>query len=114
MESLQITWDTLLKIGAGLIVLFEFGKWIVSFGNPIVELKKRVDAHDRLFANDKSHLDKVDKGIARIDEGVSILGRALSEMMKHEITGNDIQALREQQRRVNDYFYETKRSDDED
>ena len=111
--DIQVAWDTILKIVAGLIVLFEFGKWVISFGNPIVDLKKRVDAHDKLFANDKSHLDKVDKGITRIDEGVSILGRALSEMMKHEITGNDIQALREQQRRVNDYFYEAKRVDDE-
>ena len=113
MENLQITWDTILKIGAGLIILFEFGKWIISFGNPIVELKKRVDAHDKLFANDKTHLEKIDKGVSRIDEGVSILGQALSEMIKHEITGNDIEALKTQQKRVNDYFFNRGKIDED-
>lgn len=112
MENLQITWDTILKIGAGLIILFEFGKWIISFGNPIVELKRRVDAHDKLFANDKGHLEKIDKAVTQIDEGVSVLGRALSEMMKHEITGNDIEALKEQQKKVNDYFFNRRNADE--
>ncbi len=105
-------WETLLKVVAGLIVFFEFGKWVISFGNPIVklretaeELKKRLDKHDELFANDKSHLEKIDSGVSQIDEGLSVLGRAISEMMKHEITGNDIEALKEQQKKVNDYFF---------
>lgn len=106
------TWDTLLKIAAGLIVFFEFGKWVISFGNPIVklkeaveEIKRRLDRHDELFANDKSHLEKIDNGVSQIDEGLSVLGRAISEMMKHEISGDDIDALKEQQKYVNDYFF---------
>lgn len=106
------TWETLLKIVAGLIVFFEFGKWVISFGNPIVKLREAVDGletrlnrHDELFAKDKSHLEKIDNGVTQIDEGLSVLGRAISEMMKHEITGNDIEALKDQQRKVNDYFF---------
>ena len=114
MESLQITWDTLLRIGAGLIVLFEFGKWVISFGNPIVELKNRLDAHDKMLDNDKKHLEKIDKGLGKVDEGVAIIGRAMNELLKHEITGNDIQELRQQQKFVNDYFYDAKRAENED
>lgn len=113
MESLHITWDTILKIGAGLIILFEFGKWIISFGDPIVELKKRMDAHDKLFASDKGHIERIDKAVTQIDEGVSVLGRAINEMMKHEITGNDIGALKEQQKKVNDYFFNRRKADED-
>ena len=113
MESLQITWDTILRLVAGLIVLFEFGKWIVSFGNPIVELKNRIDKHDTLLDNDKKHLEKIDKGLNKVDEGVATIGRAMNELLKHEITGNDIQELRQQQKLVNDYFYDAKRAEDE-
>lgn len=111
--NLEITWDTLLKIAAGLIVFFEFGKWVISFGNPIVELAKRLDAHDKMLDNDKKHLEKIDKGLVKVDEGVATIGRAMNELLKHEITGNDIQELRQQQKLVNDYFYEVKRADDE-
>lgn len=104
--------DTIIKVAAGMIVLFEFGKWIVSFGDPIVELKKRVDAHDKLFANDKGRLDRIDKAVTQIDEGVGIMGRAISEMMKHEITGNDIDALKSQQAKVNDYFFDRRKADE--
>lgn len=114
MENIQITWDTILRIGAGLIVLFEFGKWIVSFGNPIVELKKRIDKHDIMLDNDKKHLEKIDKGLGKVDEGVATIGRAMSELLKHEITGDDIQELKQQQKFVNDYFYDAKRANDED
>lgn len=109
---MNFDFDMIIKIAAGMIVLFEFGKWIVSFGDPIVELKKRVDAHDKLFSVDKGHLDRIDKAVTQIDEGVSIMGRAISEMMKHEITGNDIDALKSQQSKVNDYFFDRRKSDE--
>lgn len=101
----NISVQNIIDFFAVCIIVFTFFKWIISFGNPIVELKKRVDAHDKLFANDKSHLEKIDKGVSQIDEGMSVMGQALSEMMKHEITGNDIQALKDQQKKVNDYFF---------
>lgn len=113
MGNIQITPDSIIKVLAGLIVLFEFGKWVISFGNPIVEMRKRLDAHDKLFANDKTHLEKIDKGVSQIDEGLSILGQALAEMMKHEITGNDIEALKSQQKRVNDYFFNRGKIDED-
>lgn len=112
MEELQITWDTILRIGAGLIILFEFGKWLVSFGDPIVELKRRLDTHDKMLTNDKAHLEKIDKGVDQIDEGIGVLGMAISEMMKHQITGNDIEALKEQQRKVDNYFFNRRKTDE--
>lgn len=109
----NVTIKDLINLAAVCVIVFQFFKWIISFGNPIVEMKKRLDAHDKLFANDKTHLEKIDKGVSRIDEGVSILGQALSEMIKHEITGNDIEALKTQQKRVNDYFFNRGKIDED-
>lgn len=109
----NITVQNIIDFFAICIIVFTFFKWVISFGNPIVELKKRVDAHDKLFANDKAHLEKIDKGVSQIDEGMSVMGQALAEMMKHEITGNDIEALKGQQKRVNDYFFNRGKIDED-
>lgn len=113
MNDLTITWKTLLEIGAGLIIFFQVGKWLINFGNPIVKLKERVDDHDKFFANDKAHLDKVDKSIQQIDEGLGVLGLAIAELMNHEISGNDVQKLREQKDKVETYFYGRKGENNE-
>lgn len=105
LDLSKVTFQDIVNLAAACIVLFEFGKWLISFGNPIVELKKRVDEHDGMFKNDKSRLDNIDNAVGRIDEGVTVLGKALNEMLRHEITGNDVDALKEQQKRLNDYFY---------
>lgn len=103
--NLGVTWNTVLQIAAGLIVLFQCGKWFINLGNPFTELRKRVDKHDSFLANDKSHLEQVDRSIQQIDEGISVLGFALAQIMSHEINGNDIQKLREQKEKVETYFY---------
>ena len=105
MGSIEITWQTLINFFAGCIVVFEFAKWIISFGNPFVELKKRLDAHDKLFSSNKEHLQKIDEAVSRIDDGVTVLGKALNELLRHEISGNDVAELKAQQKNLNDYFY---------
>lgn len=105
MNNIEITWNTLIEISAGLIVLFQVGKWLISFGNPFVKLKERVDKHDELLHNDKTRLDRVDKNIQQIDEGLSVLGLAIAEMINHEVSGNDVKKLKEQQEKITTYFY---------
>lgn len=109
----HVTLQNIINALAALIVVFNFIKWIISFANPIVEMKDHLLAHDKMLDNDKKHLEKVDKGIKRLDEGVSIIGRSMNELLKHEITGNDIQALKEQQRYLNNYFYNAKGAENE-
>lgn len=111
--NIGVTWHTILEISAGLIVLFQCGKWLISLGNPIVKLRERLDAHDTFLAKDKERLDKADKSIQEIDEGIGVLGLAIAQMMSHEINGNDIQKLREQKEKVETYFYARKGETDE-
>lgn len=103
--NIEVTWQTVTTIAAGLIILFQLGKWIISFGNPFVELKTRIDKHDTFLQRDKTRLDRVDKNIQQIDEGLSVLGLAIAEMISHEISGNDVKKLKEQQEKITTYFY---------
>lgn len=105
IDLTKVTFQDIVNFAAACIVLFEFGKWLISFGNPIVEMKKRIDNHDAKFQSDENHLNSIDGAVSKIDEGVTVLGKALNELLRHEITGNDVEALKKQQTRLNDYFY---------
>lgn len=104
----SITVEHIIEFVAGAIILFQFGKWLVSFANPIVELRKRVDKHDDFFANDKEKIDELTNKIDRIDEGLSVLGLALAEIINHTVTGNDIDELEKQQKEVTNFFFQRK------
>lgn len=111
--DLNVTWQTIITIAGGLIVLFQLGKWVISLGNPFIELKRRIDKHDDFLDKDKQRLDRVDKSIQQIDEGLGVVGLAIAEMISHEISGNDVSKLRQQQEKVTTYFYGRKTNDEE-
>lgn len=101
----SITLDEILEFVAGAIILFQFGKWIVSFANPIVDLRKRLDKHDQFFANDKEKIEKLTDTINHTDEGLAIVGMALAELINHTVTGNDIDELKKQQKEIMNFFF---------
>ena len=101
----SITVDQIIEFVAGAIILFQFGKWLISFANPIVEIRKRVDKHDEFFANDKEKIDEVTEKIDHLDDGLSVLGMALAELINHTVTGNDIDELKKQQKEITKFFF---------
>lgn len=101
----SITIEQIIEFVAGAIILFQFGKWLVSFANPIVEIRKRVDKHDEFFANDKEKIDELTDKIDHLDDGLSVLGMALAELINHTVTGNDIDELKKQQKEITNFFY---------
>lgn len=101
----SITVDQIIEFIAGAIILFQFGKWLISFANPIVEIRKRVDKHDEFFANDKEKIDELTDKIDHLDDGLSVLGMALAELINHTVTGNDIDELKKQQKEITNFFY---------
>lgn len=44
------------------------------------------------------------QAIEKLDERVTALGLAVSEIINHELTGNDIEALKQRQRELNSKF----------
>lgn len=106
MENLHVTWETLLAIAGGVVLLMNAGKAIVQLFDPFKELKKKQEEQEHFLKNDKERLDKLEDEIAEIHKSISVVGLALSEMINHELTGNDVAELKKRQKQLDEYFYE--------
>lgn len=104
----DISVKQIIEAIALLIVVFQFGKWLVSFANPIVDLKKRLDKHDQFFANDKEKITGLTETVRHTDEGLAVVGIALAELINHTVTGNDIDELKKQQKEITRFFFTEK------
>ena len=112
MENLGITWETLLVIAGGVIVLIDAYKRVISLANPIKDLKSRQYDIDEKLKNDKERIDKLDRDMSEIkayqEEGLAVIGLAVAELLNHTITGNDINALKARAEDLNNFFYSNK------
>lgn len=106
--DIQVTWQTLLAVAGGFVLLAQAGRIIINMFNPIRELQKKQERQEGFLAADKERLDKLDKAIDRLDEALSLLGLAVSDLINHEITGNDSDRLKQTQKKLNEYFYRGK------
>lgn len=104
--NLQVTWETLLAIAGGVVLLLNAGKAIVQLFDPFKELKQKQKEQEHYLKSDKERLDKLENEIEGVHEAVSVIGLALSEMINHELTGNDQDELKKQQQRLDEYFYQ--------
>lgn len=57
----------------------------------------KFEAHDRMLANDKERLDKM-------DEQSIIMLRAVRAILSHEINGNSVDKLRDSMTEIDDYL----------
>lgn len=109
MENLQITWETLLAIAGGVVLLMNAAKMLVQLLDPFKELKAKQEEQEKFLDNDKKRLDKLESEIEEIHNSIAIVGLALSEMINHELTGNDVEELKKRQKQLDEYFYEGRR-----
>lgn len=106
--NLQITWETLLAIAGGFVLLAQATKIIINMFNPIKEIRNEIERQKILLHNDKEHLEKLDKAIDQLNDSLRILGLAVGDLITHEITGNDTEKLKSTQKKLNEYFYKGK------
>ena len=108
----EININDLLQL-FGMIAIIGGGmKYLVSLLDPFRKLKAEVGAIKDYIRNDKQRLDEgdekvkaIDKKIERQDKALAVIGLAVSEMINHQITGNDVSALKERQRELDEFFY---------
>jgi flagellar motor component MotA len=95
--DINSTLKTILEICGALAVLGGGIKAVAYMTNPFRSIKDKLTRHEQLFAHDKQAIEK-------LDERVTALGLAVSEIINHELTGNDIEALKQRQRELNSKF----------
>lgn len=102
MTDIQITWQTILALLGGLIIVIDFAKRIRSIGLPFTELK---DKHEDL----EDRVDKLEGALSRMieyqEQSSSTIGLAVAELLNHTITGNDIEKLKQREDELNTFFY---------
>lgn len=108
----EISINDLLQL-FGMIAIIGGGmKYIVSLLDPFRKLKAEVGAIKDYLTKDKQRLDEgeekmkaIDKKIERQDKALAVIGLAVSEMINHQITGNDVDALKKRQSELDEFFY---------
>lgn len=99
MGELAITWQTVLGIAGGIVVLANGARALASLTNPQKELRKRVDRHDELLARDNERL-KQEEACTRATMS------ALLALLEHAITGNSVDKLKAAKDRLQGYLIE--------
>ena len=109
MENLSITWETILVIAGGLIVLIDAYKRLMEITKPTKDLKARQYDIDEKLKNDKNRIDALEKEVSGIREyqekSSAVIGLAVAELLNHLITGNDVGKLKEKEDKLNEFFY---------
>lgn len=112
MENLEITWETILVIAGGVIVLIDAYKRLISFADPIKDLKSKQYDVDEKLKTEKQRIDELDHDMEEIrkyqEDGLAVIGLAVAELLNHTITGNDIKALKAREEDLNSFFYKIK------
>ena len=108
----EISINDLLQL-FGMIAIIGGGmKYLVSLLDPFRKLKSEVGAIKDYLTKDKQRLDEgdekmkaIDRKIERQDKALAVIGLAVSEMINHQITGNDVDALKKRQSELDEFFY---------
>ena len=89
--DLGVTWQTLLAIAGGLIVLIDLIKKFKSIGQPISDLKEGQKNIESKLASDKGRLDNLERALSRMveyqEQSSATIGLAVAELLNHTITG---------------------------
>ena len=108
-------------IGAGVVFLLILGIYntvMTAIKNrmeskkrhdaPVDELKGRVDAHDRMLANDKCNIEEMKERISAMREESSMTLRGVRALLSHEINGNSIDKLTDSYNSIDEYLLSRK------
>ena len=96
---MNITWELILAIAGGIVVLVNALKAISNFISPVTNLKKQVEKHDDLLNNDH-------KRLTSIEQTNKMICKSLVALLDHEITGNGIEKLKTTKAEMQNYLIE--------
>ena len=98
---MNITWELVLGIAGGIVVLYNATKAIINFASPVTNLKRKVEKHDELLNNDNNRLNE-------IETSNKMLCKSMLALLEHEITGNGIDKLKMTKSELQNYLIEKK------
>lgn len=102
--------ENFLKLCGILGIVAGSVKALVYFSTPYRSITRKLRRHSEFFANDKRALDDLEKKVYYEKECINAIGMAISELINHEITGNDVEELKTRQRELNSVLLRSQQS----
>lgn len=96
---MTITWELILGVAGGIVVLVNAIKAIGNCISPVTDIKKKVEKHDELLDNDH-------KRLTSIEQTNKMICKSLVALLDHEITGNGIEKLKTTKTEMQNYLIE--------
>ena len=115
MNLAEITFSEVIGLLAVLVLFIEvYNKFATARNNrraekklrdaPVETLTARLDAHDKMLANDKRRLDDMDERLTAIRKESAMTLRGVRALLSHEINGNSDDKLKESYDQIDDYL----------
>lgn len=102
--------ESFLKLCGILGIVAGSVKAIVYFTTPYRSITRKLKRHSEFFANDKRALEDLEKKVYYEKECINAIGMAISELINHEITGNDVEELKARQRELNSVLLQSQQN----
>ena len=101
-------WQITLAICGGALVLINFGNAVVNLfksaksptttlENRVTEIERKMSRYDDMFGRDKARLDS-------FDDSNRIILKSLLAIIKHDLDGNNVEALKQAQDDLQNYM----------
>lgn len=71
---------------------------------PVDTLTARVDAHDKMLANDKRHIEEMDERLSSLKTESAMTLKGVRALLSHEINGNSTEKLKESYDNIDNYL----------
>lgn len=94
----------LLAVAAGVVTFSKAWELIRKHLHPEADLRPTVTRHNELLDKDKRRLDKHEEEMEDLHKGISVICQTQLALLNHEISGNDIERLREARSKLNEYL----------
>lgn len=115
----EVTWDNLLWVfAAGLALVGAYNTVMGAIKTrreekklknaPVDQLAARLDAHEKMLANDRARLDRMDQQIGDLSCLSTITLRGVRAILSHEVSGNSVDKLKESMSEIDDYLIRRK------
>lgn len=96
-HDLAITFQTLLSIFGAITAIAAGASAIAKMFSPFKELQKRVSEHDERLRKGDEKFDAIEELMTKQLATQRMICKSLLVIMNHEITGNGIEKLKDQQ-----------------
>lgn len=103
-HDFAITIQTILAIFGMIAAVMAGVSGIAKMLSPFKELKERVEAHEESLKAGNRHFEKLDAAIEVQGKMQREICKSLIVIMNHEITGNSIDKLKDQQEELQKFL----------